>query len=214
VGAGGAEPGRGRLTFERPADDDSSDRFVYDPDDPVPSQVSGQQTGPTDYRPIEDRVLTYTSDVLRDDLHVVGPIAAVLYAASSAPDTDWVVRLCDVWPDGRSLSVCDGILRARFRESFGRPVLMEAGEVYRFEVDLRATAQTFQAGHRLRVHVTSSDFPRYDRNLNTGGPFGEETRGQAARNAVFHDAARPSHLLLPVMSAGDVEAALTAYEPA
>jgi putative CocE/NonD family hydrolase len=81
-------------------------------------------------------------------------------------------------------------------------------------VDLWATAQTFQAGHRLRVHVTSSDFPRYDRNLNTGGAFGEETSGQVATNTVFHDEARPSHLLLPVMSAGDVEAALAAYEPA
>jgi putative CocE/NonD family hydrolase len=96
--------------------------------------------------------------------------------------------------------VCEGILRARYRDSFERPALLEPGQVYRFEVDLRATAQTFKAGHRLRVHVTSSDFPRYDRNLNTGGPFGEEASGQVARNTVFHDALRPSHLLLPVMA--------------
>ena len=147
---------------------------------------------------------------LEDDLHVVGPITAVLHAASSAPDTDWVVRLCDVWPDGRSVLVTDGILRARYRESFERPMLMEPDEAYRFEVDLRATAQTFLAGHRLRVHVTSSDFPRYDRNLNTGGAFAEETTWNVATNTVFHDAMRPSHLLLPIMSASAFEKALTA----
>jgi putative CocE/NonD family hydrolase len=196
---GGAEPGRGRLTFDPPPADDAPDRFAYDPDAPVPSLVSGLQTWPLDQRPIEDRVLSYTSEPLEHDLHVVGPVKAVLHAASSAPDTDWVVRLCDVWPDGRSISVCDGILRARYRESFERPSPLEPGRVYRFEVDLRATAQTFRAGHRLRVHVTSSDFPRYDRSLNTGGPFGEEAGGQVATNTIFHDRPRPSHLLLPVV---------------
>ncbi len=206
--AGGAEPDRGRLTLDLPPTDDPPDRFAYDPDDPVPSLGRGLQSPPPDYRPIEDRVLTYTSAVLEEDLHIVGPIKAVLHAASSAPDTDWVVRLCDVWPDGRSIALCDGILRARYRDSFQRPAPMQPGQVYRFEVDLRATAQTFPAGHRLRVHVTSSDFPRYDRNLNTGGPFGEEAVGQVATNTVFHNAARPSHVLLPVMSERSVEAAL------
>ena len=206
--ASGSEPGQGWLTFEPPATDDAPDSFVYDPAEPVPSMVTVPAIGPTDYRPIEDRVLVYTSAQLDEDLHVVGPITAVLYGASSAPDTDWVVRLCDVWPDGRSLSVCDGILRARFRESFADPTLMRPGQTYRFEVDLKATAQTFRAGHRLRVHVTSSDFPRYDRNLNTGGPFGEETVWDVATNTVFHDALRPSHLLLPIMSGQAVEAAL------
>ena len=167
------------------------------------------QQPPTDQRPVEDRVLVYTSEPLMDDLHVVGPLKAVLYAASSAPDTDWVVRLCDVWPDGRSLSVRDGILRARFRDSFAEPVLMEPGTVYRFGVDLRATAQTFRAGHRLRVHVTSSDFPRYDRNLNTDGPYGEEAGGQVAINTVFHDTLQPSHVLLPVMFEGHVTAVMS-----
>lgn len=204
----GPEPGPGRLTFDPPAANDAPSSFVYDPAEPVPSLVSGVQTGPTDYRPIEDRVLVYESDLLTEDLHVVGPITAVIYGASSCRDTDWVVRLCDIWPDGRSLSVCDGILRARYRESFERQVSMEPGQVYRFEVDLRATAQTFQAGHRLRVHVTSSDFPRYDRNLNTGGPLYTETDWRVATNTVFHDAARPSHVLLPIMSSAAVEAAL------
>jgi uncharacterized protein len=206
--ASGPEPHRGRLSFDTPPDNDPPDQFVYDPAVPIPSQVTGMRIGPTDYRLIEDRVLVYTSEPLTEDLHVVGPLTAVLYAASSARDTDWVVRLCDVWPDGRSLSVCDGILRARYRESFERQVLMEPGQVYCFEVDLRATAQTFLAGHRLRIHVTSSDFPRSDRNLNTGGPFGDEAEFQSAINTVFHDAVRPSHLLLPVMGQRAVTAAL------
>ena len=143
-------------------------------------------------------MLTYTSQLLEHDLTVIGPVKAVLYAMSSAPDTDWVVRLCDVWPNGRSLSVCDGILRARYRDSLAQPTLMHPGQVYRFEVDLRATAQMFQAGHQLRVEVTSSDFPRYDRNLNTGGAFGRETQGQIANNTLFQDALRASHILLPI----------------
>jgi putative CocE/NonD family hydrolase len=147
-------------------------------------------------------MLTYTTDPLERDLTVIGPIKAVLHALSSAPDTDWVVRLCDVWPDGRSLSVCDGILRARYRDSFERPELMQPGQLYCFEVDLWATAQVFQGGHRLRLEVTSSDFPRYDRNLNTGGPFGEEVRGKVAVNTIFHDARRPSRIFLPVLPAG------------
>src|SRR5262249_7917334 len=147
------------------------DRFVYDPDDPVPSLTrSIMEGGPMDCRKVEGRVLTYTSPVLEQDLTVVGPGKAVLYALSSAPDSDWVVRLCDVWPDGRSMSVCDGILRARYRDSLEHPEPLVPGRLYRFDVDLWATAQVFRAGHRLRVHVTSSDFPRYDRNLNTGGP--------------------------------------------
>jgi putative CocE/NonD family hydrolase len=201
--ASGSEPGRGRLTFEAPPADDAADTFTYDPSDPVPSTVTGLQTWPNDQRSIEARqgdVLVYTSEVLTEEMHVVGPVSAVLHAASSAADTDWVVRLCDVWPDGRSITVCDGILRARYRESFERPVLLEADEVYRLTVDLRATAQTFKAGHRLRVHVASSDFPRYDRNLNTGGPVAQETTPVVARNTVFHDSVRPSHLLLPVLA--------------
>ena len=96
-------------------------------------------------------------------------------------------------------SVCDGILRARYRDSLSHPELIKPGQVYRFEVDLWATAQIFAVGHRIRVEVTSSDFPRYDRNLNTGGTFGTESHGQAANNTLFHDRMRPSHILLPVL---------------
>ena len=198
-GPSDASLNNGRLTFAPPQGAERPDSYAYDPQDPVPSLLLGGETGPTDHRSVESRTLTYTSDVLPGDLTVIGPLQAVLYALSSAPDTDWVVRLCDVWPDGRSMSVCDGILRARFRDSFERAQLMTPGRIYRFHVDIGATAQVFKAGHRLRVQVTSSDFPRFDRNLNTGGPFGEEARGQVALNTVFHDAQRPSHVLLPVM---------------
>jgi putative CocE/NonD family hydrolase len=199
TGPSEASLNNGLLTFERPAGAEETDSFVYDPEDPIPSLRTFEDPGPQDCRSIEGRVLTYTSEVLERDLTVIGPVKAVLYGRSSARDTDWVVRLCDVWPDGRSMSVCDGILRARYRESFEREELMVPGQVHRFEVDMWATAQAFQAGHRLRVQVTSSDFPWYDRNLNTGGPFGEEVRGQAAVNTVLHDALRPSHVVLPVM---------------
>ena len=198
-GRDAASLNNGRLTLAPPDDAERPDSFVYDPADPVPSLLIYPELGPRDHRPVEGRMLTYTTDPLERDLTVVGPVRAVLHGLSSAPDTDWVVRLCDVWPDGRSLSVCDGILRARFRDSLERPTLLHPGRLYRFEVDLWATAQVFAAGHRIRVQVTSSDFPRYDRNLNTGGPFGEEVRGRAAVNTVFHDAARASHVVLPVL---------------
>jgi putative CocE/NonD family hydrolase len=189
----------GKLTFEPPGRDESPDSFLYDPQDPVPSQRKFEDAGPKDHRAIEGVMLTYTSEILEQDLIVIGPLKGVLYALSSALDTDWVVRLCDVWPDGRSMWVCDGILRARYRNSIEREELMVPGQIYRFEVDMWATAQVFQAGHRMRVHVTSSDFPWYDRNLNTGGAFGEQVYGQVAINTVFHDALRPSHVLLPVI---------------
>jgi putative CocE/NonD family hydrolase len=189
----------GRLTFAPPPEAERPDSFVYDPAAPVPSLLTYPEQGPRDHRPVEGRMLTYTTDPLECDLAVVGPVRAVLHGLSSAPDTDWVVRLCDVWPDGRSLSVCDGILRARYRGSFERPEPLHPGQLYRFDVDLGATGQVFQIGHRIRVEVTSSDFPRYDRNLNTGGPAGEEVRGQPAVNTVFHDAVRASQVVLSVL---------------
>jgi hypothetical protein len=173
--------------------------FLYDPNEPVPSLRTFDDPGPKDHRSIEGRVLTYTTEVLEGDLTVVGPVKAMLYGLSSAPDTDWVVRLCDVWPDGRSMWVCDGILRARYRDSSAHEEPLVPGQIYRFEVDMWATAQVFLAGHRLQVQVTSSDFPWYDRNLNTGGPFGEEVHGQVAANTIFRDAVRPSHVVLPLM---------------
>lgn len=188
----------GRLTLAPPSMDEQPDSFVYDPADPVLSLLNDIDLAPKDHRFIEGRMLTYTSDVLEQDMTVVGPLKAVLYTVSSAPDTDWVVRLCDVWPDGRSMSVCDGILRARYRNSLARPELMIPEKLYQMDVELTPTAQVFLASHRLRIEVTSSDFPRSDRNLNTGGIFGEEVQGKAAVNKIFHDPMRPSHIVLPL----------------
>lgn len=200
----------GVLTFAPPDPAERPDSFAYDPEEPVPSLIdtSNFDCGPRDCRSLEGRLLTYTSAPLDQDLVVIGPVSAVLYGLSSAPDTDWVVRLCDLHPDGRSMSVCDGILRARYRGSLERPVLMVPGQVYRFAVELWPTAHSFRAGHCLRVQVTSSDFPRYDRNLNTGGVFGEEVGGQVAINTLFHDRMRPSHLVLPVYPAAALRTSL------
>jgi hypothetical protein len=184
----------GILSFEAPGDSEPPDGYDYDPMDPVPGAPPA-----TDQRPIEGRILTYTSNVLDRDLKVVGPLKVTLHASSSAPDTDWIVRLCDVWPDGRSFALRTGVLRARYRNSFEKPELMEPDEVYAFELDLAATANVFKAGHRIRVHVTSSEFPGFGRNLNTGGVNAAETVGVVARNTIFHDAKRPSHILLPVI---------------
>ncbi|MFL5704020.1 MAG: CocE/NonD family hydrolase [Ktedonobacteraceae bacterium] len=188
----------GNLIFGRPPEDETAESFLYDPATPIESLLTYPLLGPKDHRPIEGQMLTYTSQLLEHDLTVIGPVKAVLSAMSSARDTDWVVRLCDVWPDGRSMSVCDGILRARYRNSMTQPTLMYPGQVYCFEIDLQATAQVFQAGHQLRVEVTSSDFPRYDRNLNTGETFGMREGGQIAHNTVFYGGSRASQILLPV----------------
>jgi hypothetical protein len=117
---------------------------------------------------------------------------------STALDTDWVVRLCDVSPDGASRPVAEGILRARYRESQTHPTLLVPNQVYAFKVDLWATSNVFLAGHRIRAAVTSSSFPRWDRNLNTGGPLWTEAIGRVALNTIFRDPFRPSHITLPI----------------
>lgn len=197
-GEGSVSLNNGRLSFEQPRGAERPDNYTYDPKDPIPSLASDIDSFPMDYRSLENRMLTYTSGPLEQPLTVVGPVKAVLFGLTSALDTDWVVRLCDVWPDGRSVSVCDGVLRARYRNSSEHEELVAPNQIYRFEVDMWATAQTFLPGHCIRAQVTSSDFPRYDRNLNTGGPFGEEVCGRVALNTIFHDAMRPSHVVMPV----------------
>jgi putative CocE/NonD family hydrolase len=188
----------GHLTFEQPTTVESPDSYVYDPQNPVIGHRPGESAFEPDYRNREGRLLTYTSEVLKDPLTAIGPLKAVLFAASSAPDTDWVVRLCDVWPDGRSIVVSEGIVRARFRNSLENEEFLEPDLIYRYEIGMAATATTFLPGHRIRVHVTSSDFPKYDRNLNTGVPFRQGIDSRIADNRVYHDYLRPSHVILPV----------------
>jgi putative CocE/NonD family hydrolase len=195
----------GRLSFERPTTADPPDRFTYDPADPVPSLGAQNQTmdvaGPRDRRAIEERpdVLVYTSDVLTSDLEVTGSIALELWAATDAADTDWTAALVDVAPDGRAIILCEGICRARYRDEMAPPVLVPPNTPTQFRVDMWSTSNAFLAGHRIRLEVSSSNFPRFDRNLNTGGRVGYETEWVVAHQTVFHDTDRPSHLVLPVI---------------
>lgn len=200
VGQTAVSLNNGNLTPERPTTDESPDHYTYDPQAPIIGYEPSTERNQLEQQGREGRLLTYTSALLTEAVTVVGPVQAIVYAASSAPDTDWFVRLCDVLPDGRSIKVCEGMARARYRTSLASEEMMTPGQVYRFTIVLNATAQTFLPGHRLRVHVTSSDFPQYERNFNTGGPFGEEVAGQVAINTIFHDRQRPSHIVLPIMA--------------
>lgn len=195
--------GDGRLSTTKPGRE-PADRFVYDPDDPVPTAGGcnlGGPAGPRDQALVEGRpdVLVFTSDVLKSELEATGPVKVVLYAASSATDTDWTAKLVDVWPDGRPINLCDGIQRARYRESADRPTLIEPAKVYRYEIDLWVTSNVFLPGHRIRLEISSSNFPRFDRNPNTGHPFGADAQRQKATQTVSHDAQFASHILLPVI---------------
>lgn len=198
--------GDGRLSMMRPAEEGETkaDRYRYDPEDPVPfitEMTSAQIGGPDDYAAIErrDDVLVYTTEPLEEELEVTGPVLMQLFASSSARDTDFMVKLLDVWPSGFAQRLTDGMVRARFRYGMHRQVLLEPGEVVRYDIDCWNTAHVFLKGHRIRVEVASSAFPKYDRNLNTGGPLGRERKGVVAEQTVYHDQARPSAIILPVI---------------
>jgi putative CocE/NonD family hydrolase len=160
--------------------------------------------GPYDQRDLEMRhdVLCYTSEPLRADVEVTGPIKLVLFAATDAADTDWTGKLLDVAPSGYATNLCDGILRARYRDGVTEPTLLEPGEVYRYEIDLMVTSNVFRAGHCIRVEVSSSNFPRYARNLNTGSPVGADDEIRVAHQTVLHSREYPSHVVLPVIPEG------------
>ena len=199
--------GDGMLTPTAPGDE-PPDQYVYDPRYPVQT-LGGNNCcsphivpwGPYDQRPLEMRgdVLCYTSAPLEADLEVTGPIKLVLYAATDGLDTDWTGKLVDVRPDGYAMSLCDGIVRARYREGGKAPRLLEEGRIYEYEIDLWVTANLFKKGHCLRLEVSSSNFPRFDRNPNTGHEFGMDSELRAARQRVHHSRAYASHLLLPVI---------------
>ena len=197
--------GDGALTLLPPAGD-ARDSYRYDPADPVPSRggpvcCTGNPSdpqGPAEQRDVEARrdVLVYTSAPLERPLRIAGPLRARLTVSSSAVDTDFVARLVHVWPDGRSTSIQEGALRARYRDGPGRPSLMTPGQTYTVEIAMRSIAYYLPAGHRLRLHVTSSSFPRLERNLNTGGRNFDEAVGIVAVNSVHHGGGTPSYLEL------------------
>ncbi len=196
--------GDGTLSTTKPGEE-AADQFVYDPDDPVPTlggcNLGKCPIGPHDQTKAEQRedVLVFTSDELASDVEVTGPVKVVLFAASCATDTDWTAKLVDVHPDGRPFNLCDGIIRARYRESADEPTLIEPRKVYRYEIDLWVTSNVFLPGHKIRVEISSSNFPRFDRNPNTGHPFGEGAELQKANQTVYHDAGHASHILLPLI---------------
>jgi putative CocE/NonD family hydrolase len=200
--------GDGTLSTDLPGDE-PPDVYLYNPLRPVPTvggQVllpGGNAMGPRDQREVEvrDDVLVYSTPALDRPIEVTGPIGLCLFVASSAPDTDFTGKLMDVYPDGRTIILTEGILRARYRNSFTEPEFLEPEKIYELRLNLWATANVFLPGHRIRLEVSSSNFPRFDRNSNTGGDIISETTDQyrPAINRIFHDAAHPSRLNLPII---------------
>jgi putative CocE/NonD family hydrolase len=187
-----------------PPGEEPADIYRSDPSDPVPfiTEASFAQIGgPDDYRKVEARndVLVFSGPVLDEDTEITGPIRVTLHAASSAKDTDFCAKLIDVWPDGFAQRLCDGMVRARFREGMDKPSLIEPDKVYAYTIDCWNTSQLFKRGHRIRLEIASSAAPKFSRNANTGEPLGKETRMQPADQKVFHDREHPSFVLLPVV---------------
>lgn len=209
-GAGQVKQGdrAGQLSLEAPADE-ATDVFDYDPLDPVPTRGGStldfaREFGPLDQRTIESRadVLVYTTPVLMSDLEVTGPVTMKLFAQSSAPDTDFTAKLVDVWPGGEAYILLDGIVRARYRNGDKSASFIEPDQIYEYTIELAETCNVFKAGHRIRLEVSSSNFPKYDRNPNTGHPIGVDAETRAATQRIFHDSKHPSHLILPVIPRG------------
>lgn len=204
--ANGLEGG-GTLGTAAPAEE-KPDQYTYDPNDAVPT-IGGPLCcgplptgiGPEDQRPAEARadVLVFSTPAFTQSTEVTGPISLDLYVSSSAVDTDFTGKLVDVWPNGFAQNLTEGILRLRYRNSQEKPELANPGEIYHITVDLWATSNVFLPGHKLRLEVSSSNFPRFDRNLNTGEEQARGTRMVKATNVIYHDKSRPSALILPVV---------------
>jgi putative CocE/NonD family hydrolase len=199
--------GNGSLSVAAPGEE-KADQYVYDPSDAVPTiggplccQALPTGIGPEDQRPAEGRadVLVFTTPAFEKDFEVTGPVTLDLWVSSSAVDTDFAGMLVDVWPNGFAQNLTSGILRMRYRNSQEKPELANPGQTYHVTVDLWATSNVFLAGHKLRLEVSSSNFPRFDRNLNTGEEQARGTRMIKATNAIYHDKAHPSALTVPVV---------------
>jgi hypothetical protein len=200
--------GNGTLSTAAPGATDTPDQYVYDPANPAPT-IGGPlccdgehlPPGPRDQRPVEARedVLVYSTAPLASDMEVTGPVSLELYVKSSAVDTDFTAKLVDVWPNGFAQNLTEGILRARYRNSQETPELMTPGQIYKLTIDVWSTSNVFKKGHALRLEVSSSNFPRFDRNLNTGENNNTGQRFVPATNTILHDAQHPSALTLPVV---------------
>lgn len=200
--------GNGTLSTVAPTATEPPDEYVYDPANPAPTiggplccDAAHMPPGPRDQRPAEarDDVLVYSTAPLASDMEVTGPVTLELYAKSSAVDTDFTAKLVDVWPNGFAQNLTDGILRTRYRDSQEKPELITPGQVYKLSIDVWSTSNLFKKGHALRLDVSSSNFPRFNRNLNTGEDNGTGQRFVSATNTILHDAQHPSALTLPVV---------------
>ncbi len=202
--------GNGQLTTEPPVGGEPSDHYVYDPANPVPSKgghsccfATVAPVGPYDQTDIEKRadVLIYSTPLLSEAVEVTGPITVKLYAASSAPDTDWTAKLVDVAPSGKIINLNNGIVRASHRNSLATHEPIDPEKPYEYTITVFPTSNLFKVGHQIRLEISSSNFPHYDRNLNTGQPVGADAQMVAARQTVLHDAPHPSNIELPIMPA-------------
>ena len=208
AGAANTASGDGALSTVAPGAE-KADQFTYDPSDPVPTlggplccgPFPPAGLGPQDQSKAESRqdVLVFTTAALAKDLEVTGPVSLDLYVSSSAVDTDFTGKLVDLWPNGFAQNLTEGIMRMRYRDSQEKPELAKPGETYHIAVDLWATSNVFLAGHKLRLEISSSNFPRFDRNLNTGEEQAGATRMNQATNVIYHDKAHPSVLVLPLV---------------
>ncbi len=200
----------GKLSTEPPGDEPPS-QYRYDPEDPAPTLGGNHSSpeddpeiirvGPVDQRPLADRadVLVFTSPPLDEDLEVTGPVVVKLWASTTGRDTDFIARLIDVSEDGTAYNLTEGIIRARFRQSiWEEPSLLTPGDVYEYSLELLPTSNVFLRGHRICVHLTSSSFPMFDRNPNTGNEQGMDAELMAVDQTIYHDSLRPSHIVLPV----------------
>ena len=190
---------------------EKNDRYRYDPLSPVPTtggnNCCGTPTpaGPRDQRPLETRedILVYTSDFLTDSITIAGQVVMKLFAATDGPDTDWMIKLIDVYPDGYAMPVSEGILRARFREGLDQIKLLTPNQTYEYDITMTPTANVFLPGHRIRVDITSSNFPQFDRNPNTGAPLGTDAKTRVAEQTIFHGGRKASNIILPVVPSLD-----------
>ncbi len=211
-GSANSRFGDGSLTSEHPARN-SSDGFYYDPMQPVPSYGgnvcctgNAVEGGSFDQQAMEARndILVYTSETLAEGVEVTGTIEIILFISSDVKDTDFTVKLLDVYPDGRAYNLDETIQRVRYREGYDKEVFMENGQIYRLEVSPMSTSNYFKAGHRIRVEVSSSNFPRFERNLNTGGNNYDESEGIIAFNRVHHGPDYPSMIRLPIIRSAEI----------
>ena len=203
-GSANTPRGNGVLSPQAPGQE-PPDHYDYDPQDPLMSQMGlDAQAAPRSQAPLDGRTdnLVYQTEPLEQELEVTGPVELILWASSNAPDTDFAAKLIDVHPDGLAVNLSYAILRARYRDGYDSPRLLEPGKPYELRLKLNPTGILFKKGHRIRLDIASSDFPNFDRNHNTGKDFWSDTEFRIAHQTIFHDSDKPSRLILPVIPAG------------